>query len=307
MNNNELEITIGGKTFIDNACSGDNSLLKGTNGILPFTEVNKTWEAKPKDDNGNLIKTNKELCNCLIIWYNYFSNVFKLDANILAAQAFQESKFALWNYPKLNRNGYNSTATGISQFLLSTIYDVIVMNRYSNNNNEYKFNKNEIDLITSGCTGDIKSIDTFKKTDLIKINRPIIHQNAMDNPKIMIKAQFVYMKYVSTLSNNIASICLYGYNRGHNLIPKNNISYTNTINNTIKLKGVEYPKEGIDYVYKIFNYLGNPKQVNYTIEKTKFIGCFDYNKPPHNINCDIDNFDLIKAQEDESFLLYGDN
>lgn len=301
-------LTKDGESFIMKACSGTDSLLRGSNGVMPFSypEINKTWIAQPKDDGGKIITTNSDLGKQLIKWYNKYAEIFELDANILAAQAFQESKYALWIYPKKRENSDNdSTATSISQFLIGTLFEVVVKNVFASKE-EYGFTENEINAIINGCSGNTSSAETFKvKNKIGRYNRPIVHQNAMDNPEIMIKAQFAYMKYISNLSKNIASTALYGYNRGPGFIPKAYPSYSQTINYTILKKGDDYPKEGIDYVFKIFNYLGNPESAKYTIDGTKFTNCFGYNKPPFNIDCNVANFNKYQAETDESNLLYG--
>jgi hypothetical protein len=303
-------LTKEGEAFIMKACSGTNSLLQGTNGVMVFSypETNKTWIAQPKDDGGKLITTNAELGKQLIKWYNKYAIIFELDANILAAQAFQESKYALWAYPKKRDNPkYDSSATSITQFLIRTLFSVVVKNVFASKE-EYRFTENEISAIfVKNCSGNTNVYETFKVGGVNKIgryNRPIVHQNAMDNPEIMIKAQFVYMKHISKLAKNIASTTLYGYNRGEGFIRKESPSYTQTINYSAYREGDDYPKEGIDYVFRIFNYLGNPESAKYTIDGTKFTNCFGYNKPPFNIDCNIANFNKYQAETDESNLLY---
>jgi len=284
-----VKITPEGESFIKNACSGTDSLLRGS-GILPFSYplINRSWIAQPKDGAGNVITTNSDLGKQIIKWYNKYAAEYNMDANILAAQAYQESKYVLWAFPPERTK---STATGISQFLLGTMYDVIIRDIYN------AFSDDEKNLIKNNCSGDTSISSTYNVSYKIgRYNRPIIHQNAMDNPQIMIKAQIVYMNAISIRAKNIASTALYGYNRGPGYIPKLMPSYSQTINYTKLKKGDEYPKEGIDYVFKIFNYLGNPKY-----DKN---GYFGYNKPPFNINCDISIFDSYQASVDESNLLY---
>ncbi len=297
------KLTKEGESFIMKACSGTNTLLCGSKGILPFSypQIDRYWIAQPKDDGGKTITTNTELGRQLIKWYNKYSAIFELDANILAAQAFQESKYVLWAYPGEKSK---SSATGISQFLLGTLYGVVILNSYASKQ-EYSFTDDEINAITKNCSGDtLNNSLTFDINSLIgRYNRPFIHQNAMDNPQIMIKAQFAYMKYISSRAKNIASTTLYAYNRGPGYIPKGNPSYTQTIFNTKLRKGNDYPKEGIDYVFKIFNYLGNPNNKKYASDGTAFTNCFGYNKSPFNVDCDITKFDKFKAETDESNLI----
>lgn len=279
-----------GTAFIKNVCSGNsNDLLKGKNKyVLPFcTPVSGdiVWEAKPIW-NGKQIKTNEELGNALIDWYNYYGKIFEMDANILAAQAFQESGYRIWNYAK------TSTASGISQFITDAIFDVIINNKFAAKE-EYRFTVTEINAITKNLSGNTNSLDTYNIKYLSgRKNRPVLHQNIIDNPNIMIKAQFCYMKYISNKCQNMASSALFGYNRGPGYaVP----SYSKSIYKAKLAKGSKYPLEGIDYVYRIFRYLGDPNFV-------KEYGYFGYDKPPHDLKL-TQPFDTFEAEVDESNLI----
>ena len=70
----------------------------------------------------------------------------------------------------------------------------------------------------------------------------------------MIKAQYCYMKYIGTRCNNLASSALFGYNRGPRYAYP---SYTKSI--AMATDSENYQMEGINYVYRIFNLLGNKK------------------------------------------------
>ena len=45
-------------------------------------------------------------------------------------------------------------------------------------------------------------------------NRPIYHQNAIDNPDIMIKAQCAYIKYIANKCNSLTSSTIMCYYQG---------------------------------------------------------------------------------------------
>jgi hypothetical protein len=110
----------------------------------------------------------------------------------MAAQAHQESGYNVWAYP------LSSTASGISQFVVEALYDVVINSRAGIN--QYVpilITPPEIALITKNINGDLTDINTYKvKTQLGRENRPTLHQNVIDNPEIMIKAQYRYMKYI---------------------------------------------------------------------------------------------------------------
>jgi len=264
------KITKLGEEFIRENCNGTGkSNLYGTNpiGVLPFcdplTSPNKKWLSNPNINGG--IETNDELADALIKWYNEYSKIFNLDANILAAQAYQESKFNVWIYAP-----NNSTASGISQFLAATIYDVIARNIYG------EFTDTERMAITKNMINyTFVSGKTPPKTPFLidyftgRQNRSILHQNIIDNPEIMIKAQFVYMKAISKRCDKLASCTLFGYSRGLGYVKSS--SYSAAINNATG-KGNSYEKEGINYVYRIFKYLYDNfgyKQLNITDEAAK--------------------------------------
>jgi len=297
-----IKLTELGKQFIRNACAGtSNSLLTGQShdkindiesklynidGHLPFCNPESPampWTGHAKF-NGVNITTNQQLGEALIVWFDKYGQLFEMDTNIIAAQAFAESGYKIWNYP------LTSNASGISQFTTDTTFGVIVANKFATKP-EYRFTNEEIAAITKNLTGNLKEENSFSTKFLIgRTNRPFIHQNIIDNPEIMIKAQFCYMKYISNKCNGLASSALFGYNRGPNLPVTP--SYTQSIQNAKNPKrGVDYEVEGIGYVYNIFNYLGNNKFSKY--------GYFGYDHL--NLN---EPFDVYAAEVAESGI-YG--
>jgi hypothetical protein len=236
--------------YIRTICNGNgNSLLSGKNKyVLPYCSpqsIDVIWTSNP-DINGG-IKTNSELGEALIKWYNKYANIYQLDVNILAAQAYQESLFKVWNYAK------TSTASGICQFISVTVFDVIMRGLYGKfTDDERKAISRNVNGYTFAPNGTPPKNPFIVDNALGRENRAIIHQNIIDNPEIMIKAQFVYMNYISERCDKLASCALFGYNRGPGYVQSS--SYVESINNATK-KGGGYEKEGIDYVYKIFKNL----------------------------------------------------
>lgn len=315
-----IALTNQGEAFIRNVCKGDgNSLLRGNkpsvikaensdyynpNGVLkycyPEISADKVWISGTKDDNGNSITTNQELGECLIKWYNEYGKLFEMDANILAAQTYIESNYKIWTY------ALTSTASGISQFIVSTVYDVIISNKIATQVG-FKFTDAEIAAITKNITGgDLKALDTYKVSTILgKTNRPILHQNIIDNPKIMIKAQFVYMKYISKKCDGYASSTLYGYNRGHRYAYP---SYTKSIEQTKINAPKDYEIEGINYVFKIFCLLGKKYMPNdKSTVRGNSLGYFGYDGSINSeLNLRLDEpFDSFTAQIVESNKIIG--
>ena len=292
-----IKLTELGKQFIRKICEGTgNSLLQGKSpykikdtssrlynpdGVLPFcnpeTLPTKIWYANAKHGSTN-ITTNQQLGEALIDWFDKYGAIFEMDANIIAAQAYTESGYILWNYP------LTSTASGISQITSNTMYSIVTANKFSSKP-EYRFTDAEIAAITKGWNGSITDDDTYKVSLPIgRSNRPIIHQNICDNPEIMIKAQYNYMKFISSKCDGLASSALFGYNRGPYLPVTP--SYTQSISNAKNPeRGKDYELEGIGYVYKIFQLLGNPK---YAPSKGWF-GCthLDLNAQYNSYNAEV--------------------
>jgi len=255
------KLTKAGEEFIRSKCNGSgNSKLRGSaadkkgysdnpTAVLPYcsplTTTSKIWLSNPDINSG--IRTNDELGEALIKLYNKYAEIYQMDANIMAAQAYQESAYIVWNY------AVNSTASGISQFTAGTIYGIVIVDKYNEfTDNERKaITKNTIDYtFESGKTPPknkfVVQFSTGKK------NRAILHQNIIDNPEIMIKAQFVYMKKISTKCNGLASCTLFGYSRGPGYVKSS--SYSDAIA-AAKGAGNSYENEGIIYVYRIFKNL----------------------------------------------------
>ena len=266
-----------GKSKLQGSAADKRGYSKNPTAILPYcypiTIKGKIWTSNPAINGG--ITTNGELGDALIKLYNKYGEEYEMNANIMVAQAHQESEFIIWNY------AINSSASGLSQFIAGTIYDVIANNKYGG------FTNAEILAITKGMSGYTYTTNIIQpkppfvvNNQLGRYNRPILHQNIIDNIDIMIKAQFEYMKYISTRCGQMVSCALFGYNRGPFLTKSS--SYSNWINaasNKPDAGGKPYEDEGIGYVYKIFKLL---------YEK------FGYNDL--NITNDsVKNFDSFKA------------
>jgi hypothetical protein len=264
------QLSENGKAFIRKVCGGTgNSLLVGKspfkvtdpkatgypnpNGVLPYcdppTSPTKIWTANIKNTNGVRITTNQEFGELLILWYNKYGKIYEMDANVMAAQAHAESGYITWNYP------LTSTASGIVQFINNTVFDLIISNKYSNVTP--LFSSAEIALITNNIVGNKNNYEATYSVGSLqgKQNRPQLHQNVIDNPELMIKAQFRFMKYISNSCNALTSSTLFGYSRGPALATS---SYADSIAlaKAYTTKG-NYHEEGVNYVYTIFKNLYN--------------------------------------------------
>ena len=259
------KLTQHGIEFIYNICSkGTNNLLTGTNGALVFSNdgndnlIKKIWTAKVKNDNGNIINKNIELAPLLIDWFNQYGLKYNLDPNILAAQLFRESSFRVWAYPPKRNNSKNdSTAMGLSQFLMSSLFAIVIKNE---NKVTPSLTPNEIDLLTKGLDKKTESYAydvsaSNVSNDIAWDNHSILLQNVMDNPKIMIKGQAMYMKYFAKKCNGLASTSLFCYNRGTFMSDTYTKAITKAINYGNGKGKPNYIDEGVKYVDLIFKLL----------------------------------------------------
>ena len=256
------KITQDGVDFIRQICTvGGQNLLNGKNSYpLPYTNpsINKVWSCNITNpfDNNKIIKTSTDLIDALIFWFNKYAEMYGLDANVIAAQAYVESNYKMWNYAGSSSiNGSQSTASGINQFTMLTIYDVVVANNYET----IKMTPDEISKIIINLK-DSNNKDSYNVASKTSTNawhnRPILHQNVINNPDVMIKAQCRYLKHIANKCNSLTSTTLFGYSRGPGYALKTYTDSIQTCANNTK-NNPNYLKEGVDYVFKIFNILGN--------------------------------------------------
>lgn len=280
------QLTQDGIAFINHVCKGTGTkLINGINDYMPYTFTGSTTDSGPAmirkiwysnalipPGNQNKITTGEELAASLIYWFNYYAKAFELDANVVAAQTYAESQYKIWIYVQyVNQNDWQSTASGVSQFLMSTLYYVAIKNAYG------AFTADEIAKLTNGlCQPTTNNPNpttiTNEKSYVVAgsgtnrpnnvnitawNNRPILHQNIIDNPGLIIKAQCAYLNYISGLCDDLTSSTLFCYSRGEKFARK---TYLDTMNqcklSTLNKKGT-YINEGLNYVQKIFGILGD--------------------------------------------------
>jgi soluble lytic murein transglycosylase-like protein len=212
--------------------------------------VTKNVTSKMLTDSG--LNNNVQLYkDNVILWLEKYSKQFNLNSNILAAQIDAESSYRpnVYSIYKSKKTGNKSiNAMGITQFLLGTINDTIFNNGFLGKN----FNQTEKDLMSNDIILDAKGF-------VPKTNKNKLLINVSKNPEIMVKAQAVYMNYIgSRIKSNLASVCLYGYNRGPAYVKE---SYGDTVLSYFqkqadpKIYETNPITEGTRYVSKIFNTL----------------------------------------------------
>lgn len=270
------KLTTTGENFIKGiakkltASQGADAMIRGRATLggkpynLPFSDkqndpIVHIWVCDITNFDGTKVTTNDQFAEYLITSFNNNASSYGIDANIMAAQGFQESAYKAWNYPK------TSTAAGISQFLMLTIYDVIYNRRLITGTDKAKLIKNmELpDYETSwiGVVGKGK-YTALDRTRQYK-NHSILHQNVCDNPDVIIKAQCAFMNWITGRNNDLASSTLYAYSRGSGYKSKN---YVELVNFVAKNKGNKFSKDGTDYVNKIFAYLGDKDNTEVSLD-----------------------------------------
>jgi len=253
------ELTKKGKEFITHICSSfSTKILTGKNSyVFPYTNTpysNKVWVCDIKY-NGKQLTNATDVANALIDWYNKYANIYKLDANIIAAQAYVATKYYMWYYAE------DVTASGVPQLTMLTFYNRYVKNidtaSTSTDTSIPKITKNEIEVIINGLTDkyDVNSYNVGGATpEVARSNRPIFHQNVINNPEIMIKIQCDYMKSITNNCDSIASTSLFCYSRGSEYVAD---TYSDALLKCKNDKGEEYMNYGLDYVLEIFGVLGD--------------------------------------------------
>jgi len=288
------KLTNTGIQFIKTICKGtSNSLLVGKQsyGLPNSGNPSSTIYTANPTLNGEPIVTNFQLGESLIQWFNFYADLYDLDANIIAAQAYIESKYNLW--------AYSSTgAQGISQFLSATLYDVAIGGFGDASHISIEFTDDEKDkLILNLTNGKQQNSYVYKDSNpalqTAKNNKIPFFQNIMDNPDLIIKAQCRLMAGIGYKAAYNAASSLYGYNQGSKYVRS---TFTGTAKLAENKKGYD---EGINYIKRIFNVLGN---INKTDHKPQGIWfgydidfTFDtFQADVETSNIDIDNVDRTK-------------
>ena len=267
-------LTEKGINFIHHVCDGSGTeFISGKNGPMPYTYpvINQIWTANAYCK-GNKITNGYQLAEALIYWYNYYAGIYGLDANVLAAQAFLESTYHIWVFAGYAKEaGANqSTASGLNQFISTTAFNIIVANNGHNLGNISPFTSDEIAKITKNFIGNPMIKSSWEVGAYMTgppplsfqtgwTNRPIYHQNAIDNPDIMIKAQCVYIKYIADRCNSLTSSTIMCYYQGDSFAKK---TYAETVAAVqAGAPGVRGANDGLKYVLKLFGVLGDKDNV----------------------------------------------
>ena len=220
------ELTAEGKRFINKVAAyqtangkyGNQSMLKGNNGALPFSsfknDPDKVWTANVAGVNNN-----DDMALYLIEKYDDYAERSGVDANIMAAQAYKESTYKIWNYV---RRG--STASGVAQILMDTMYSLIYLKKWLTDDEKAKIIKDMVDPKRASSWIGAEKQDFVNSSKYIlrqETNRSFLHQNMIDNPDICIKLQCALMEYIAANNANLASSSLFAYNTGSERISNN--------------------------------------------------------------------------------------
>ena len=245
------------KDYVTQYVGVGTSHVSGKNSyVLPYSTPPspvRTWTSNPVINGG--ITNNTELLEALFDWYDKYGPLFKVNTNILIAQAMAESGLKIWNYAG------TSTASGINQFTVIATFDYIICNSYGHFTDAERraISKDLVEYTYSSAIGVKNQPKTpfYVKYSDGKTNRQQLHQNIIDNPEIFIKAQCLFMSRLADRSDGVASCALFGYNRGPAHVKGS--SYALSIASASKEppspNGKPYEQEGINYVFRIFKTL----------------------------------------------------
>ena len=277
------ELTEHGKSFMrkvgEHYGNNDNSLLQGNNGILPFsneTDANKVWVANVKDifNDNRPVKTNSQFIEYLINLYIEYADEFNVDANIVAAQGFEESEYKTWYYHTDDIRVL--TSASIAQLPMDMMYYAIYDEELTwlddNQKNKIINGMEKPDLPSSWR--NVENIDPSGKIeDRQRSNHSVFHQNMIDNPDIVVFIQCRFISYISLNNGNYASSSLFAYNSNWK---NKSTNYIQLLNEFDKKEDVDDTIKQCEYVERIFGYLGDPKQEN--IKKLRpYVRGFSFN------------------------------
>lgn len=170
----------------------------------------------------------------LIDLFEKYAKEYDLDANIVAANTFEESNFKFWEYS-------STGALGISQITRVKWKDVFRSNSI--------LTPEEKELILPSSI--FYSEDSISNTD----NLVTLHTNICNHPDISIKYQCHILANIAKKSDNLASVALLCYNQGEKFISSDYDVSLLKLQNDPKYSG-NY-NEGFNHVVKVFNRLTN--------------------------------------------------
>lgn len=275
------ELTQKGKDFIEQVVKlGGGSLLEGNNGPLPFSddgtgkEVDKTWIVSAVASDGKPLNTTN-LAKSLQVWFQKYADMYELDPNILAAQAYVESGYRLWYYSD------KTTASGLLQFDMLDIFSLVVNNfgaggpLYWSEENLTAFKP--LNVIVDDIEQEL-AITSYQPDkgapgtkNLAKKNRTILHQNIIDNPEYMIKAQARYMRYFAENCSKLASTSLLCFKAGNDYVTS---TYSRSIEKLLKKydndKTNPTVTDALNYVLTVWGVLGDEKNRIFGGKKTEY-------------------------------------
>lgn len=251
-----LKLTEKGKNFIRTKCKGtgryrlDGKMDKPLPSCSPPIPSSKIWYSNATWNNKKIIDDTM-YGEALIDWFDEYANNYKIDPNVVAARIFLESSFCTWAYVT---NSNKSSSMGLSQFTNETTSDVFFSSgyrKYWTNDEIAAMTKNLINFtdIIDGkivIVGDKHSIIT--SNEIGRTNRPFLFQNMVDNPKLCLKAAFIYMSVLADKVNRLASSTLLCYYLGG--VGKKCETYTDTMKEQYNKSFYKNDKTTVDNAIK---------------------------------------------------------
>ncbi len=252
-----IKLTKSGEDFIINRCVSATTLFTITvtkKNPLPKSNVapNTVFTAHVKNDSGVEITSNLEYAKQLIKWFNEFAELFVIDANIAASQAFIESKFYPTAYDGNGRMGISGIIDyEIFKFLIKA-NDFIKEEDVDDIEVDIDGDKDDIrTYIPNVKTSNNKVASNATTNTLARENRAQLFQNMIDNPKLSIFSQCYLLSLYGANNNNMAASTLFAYYIRTN---EKTTKYIDLVNSYEKKNGKT--SVVLAYVDSVFNVLG---------------------------------------------------
>jgi len=218
-------LTNEGKKFIRQSLASQKNKI---NGVIAHVNTDGSIPTLSKDT----VITESNYGDVLVALIDYYSAKYELDANVVAANIYTESKFRL--------DAINSgNAMGIVQMRPITIMEIIIKP------DAYKsvelLSQDSIDRITNGLSKPYSTASLSSEMSKLR-------KNVIENPDVMIQASCRLLKVLSNACDDMVSSAIFCYNFGQKPAAPTYAAV---------MKNGGNAKESLNHVLKVFGALGD--------------------------------------------------
>jgi putative chitinase len=265
------KITDLGKKIIIETCTGNTNLFVGTQKYAlqkSNASANASYTAVIYDG-ATPINTGELYANYLIKYIETYCSQFLLDANIVTAQIYVESKFSPANFKQNNTMGLCGLIDyEFYQYLMDgndTITNGDISNFTQNLSGDTHNIKSYIPYLNIKVNND-KVYETKSSADdtvLATNNRTILFQNIINNPYLSIYIQCFLLSFYGATNKNLASSSMLNYYLRSN---ESSESYMELVNKNKKIYGdISLAMNYVDNIFKVLS--GNFPNLKYSFGK----------------------------------------